>query len=139
MAAYNAGQQRLREVLENQNTKDFFEMYLPEETERYVIRIASMKEIITNRGKYGISIDKKELYKTISIAEVTLEFMREVHTNILSKCMDVPYKTFREYNLHIRKYKLSSGTYHINVPHEKKEIFLRRLRNYEYIHVIEGD
>ena len=50
MAAYNAGAARLKEVIENQNTRDFFDMYLNEETERYLFRIIALKEIISNRG-----------------------------------------------------------------------------------------
>ena len=65
MAAYNAGAARLKEVIENQNTRDFFDMYLPEETERYVFRIIALKEIILNRERYGINISEQELYKPL--------------------------------------------------------------------------
>ena len=65
MAAYNAGAARLKEVIDNQNTRDFFDMYLPEETERYVFRIVALKEIILNKERYGIDISEQELYKPL--------------------------------------------------------------------------
>jgi hypothetical protein len=138
MAAYNAGSGRLKEAIENQNTKDFFELYLPEETERYIFRIIAIKEIVSNREKYGLKIDEMALYKPVAIAEMSLEIGREIQVTILSKCMDVPFKTFKDYNLHIRKYKLPKGIYSINVPYEKKEVFLKRLKEYPYINILKG-
>ncbi len=136
MAAYNAGAGRLREAIENQGTRDFFELYLPEETERYIFRILSLKEIILNRDRYGFNIVDKDLYKPLNVYEVRIETDREVHASNIAKCMDVSYKTFKDYNLQIRKYRLPKGTYYINVPYEKKEIFLKRLKNYPHISII---
>lgn len=129
MAAYNAGEIRLREALANQNATDFFDLYLPEETERYVFRIAAVKEIVGNPGKYGLPIEKNDYYRPFEVTEVTLELDRETHTALLAQAMDLPYKTFREYNLHIRKYKIPKGVYHLYVPTEKKETFLKNVRN----------
>jgi membrane-bound lytic murein transglycosylase D len=139
MAAYNAGAARLREAIENQETTNFFDLFLPEETERYILRIISIKEIVSNREKYGFFIDEKALYKPYAVAEVTLDIGKEAHTNILSKSMDLPYKAFRDINLHIRKYKLSKGVYHIYVPNEKKGIFLQKLKAFSYITVVTED
>ncbi len=136
MAAYNAGAGRLREAMSNQETRDFFDLYLPDETERYIFRIAALKEIITNRNRYGLYVDEKSLYKPISLTEVTVELDRETHVNVFAKCMDVPYRTFRHANVHLRRYRLPRGTYSINVPTEKKETFLKKVRNYSYISVV---
>ncbi len=136
MAAYNAGPARLKEAMEHQGTRDFLDLYLPEETERYIFRILAIKEIIMNRERYGIRIDEKELYKPLALSEITFETDREIHTSVLAKAMDLPYRTFRTYNLQIRKYRLPKGTYRVNVPVEKKEIFLKRLKGYEYIEVV---
>jgi membrane-bound lytic murein transglycosylase D len=136
MAAYNAGAGRLREAIENQGTRDFFELYLPEETERYIFRILSLKEIVLNRERYGFFLSEKDLYKPVHIYEVVLETDREIHASTIAKCMDVSYKTFKDSNLQIRRYRLPKGTYYINVPYDKKEIFLKRLKNYPYINVV---
>jgi hypothetical protein len=128
MAAYNCGEGRVREAIANQNTRDFFEMFLPQETQRYIFRIAALKEILANPRKYGLPLDKKDYYRPYSVAEVVLHVDKETHTLALSQAMDLPYKTFREYNLHIRKYVLPRGTYRLYVPAEKKEVFLRRIR-----------
>ena len=130
MAAYNCGEGRVREAIANQNSKDFFELFLPEETDRYVYRIAALKEILGNPSRYGLPIEKRDYYRPYAVAEVTVEVTdKEIHTLTLSQAMEVPYKVFREYNLQIRKYRLPRGTYHIYVPFEKKEAFLKGLRN----------
>lgn len=133
MAAYNCGAGRVREAIKYQESRDFFDLFLPEETERYILRIASLKEIISNYERYGIRIDNRELYKSYSFMEVAFETGEEIHTNTLARAMEVSYRTFRINNLHIRKYKLPRGTYRVNVPAEKKEAFIRNLRKIDYI------
>jgi hypothetical protein len=128
MAGYNAGEKRIREAIANQNTKDFFEMFLPQETERYVYRIAALKEILANPHKYGLPLEKGDYYRPYAVADITISLERETHTAVLAEAMELPYRTFREYNLHIRKYRLSRGVYHLYVPVEKKGIFLRRIK-----------
>ncbi len=128
MAAYNSGEGRIREAVTNQYTRDFFELYLPEETDRYIYRIAATKEIIVNPKKYGLTVEQKDFYRPFTVTEMTLEVKRDLHTAVLAQAMDVSYKTFRELNLHIRKYTLPKGLYYLYVPSEKKETFLRRIR-----------
>lgn len=133
MAAYNAGPGRVREVIDNQQTRDFFDMYLPEETERYVFRILALKEIIANKERYGFRIDDKELYRPALLSEVVIEASREFDSSILAKAMDVSYRTYRSNNLQLRKYKLPKGVYRVNVPAEKKDSFIKKMKSYNYI------
>jgi hypothetical protein len=42
--------------------------------------------------------------------------------------MDMSYKSFRELNLHLRKYNLPKGLYYLYVPSEKRDVFLRRIK-----------
>ncbi|MHB8111383.1 MAG: lytic transglycosylase domain-containing protein [Syntrophorhabdaceae bacterium] len=135
MAAYNAGPGRVREVIENQGTRDFFEMYLPEETERYIFRILALKEIIINRERYGIRIDEKDLYRPALLTEIQIEAKSELNSMILAKAMDASYRTYRVNNLHLKKYRLPKGIYRINVPTEKKDSFVKKLKAYDYISV----
>ncbi|MCX8110366.1 MAG: transglycosylase SLT domain-containing protein [Syntrophorhabdaceae bacterium] len=136
MAAYNAGAGRIREAIANQNIRDFFDLFLPEETERYIFRIMSLKEIILNREKYGIRIDENTFYKPVALKEVVIETSKEIHLTVLSESMALPFKAFRDYNLHLRRYRLPKGVYSINVPSEQLALFIKNLNNYPYIKVI---
>ena len=139
MAAYNAGPGRLKEAIENQGTRDFFDLYLPEETERYIIRIMAIKEIISNREKYGIMLTEKELYKPIMITEVTIEAGREVPVLTIAKYVDLSYKAFRDLNVHLRKYRLPKGIYNINIPYEKRDIFIKRVKDSPHVTLVQGE
>ena len=139
MAAYNAGANRLKEAIENQGTRDFFDLYLPEETERYIIRIMALKEIISNREKYGIVLTEKELYKPIMISEVAIEAVREVPVLTIAKYADLSYKSFRDLNIHLRKYRLPKGLYNINLPHEKRDVFIKKVKDSAYITIVQGE
>jgi membrane-bound lytic murein transglycosylase D len=136
MAAYNAGSQRLREAMTNQGTTDFFDMHLPEETDRYIFRIMAIKEIITNHEKYGIVVYDRELYKPVRLVEVVLEVHRETQSYVLARAMDLSYRAFRQSNLHLKRYKLAAGAYQINVPVDRKETFLKNLKGIDSIRVI---
>ncbi len=133
MCAYNAGPGRVREAIENQGTRDFIDMYLPEETERYVFRVLALKEIISNKERYGFRIDEKDLYRPVLISEVILEAQREFDSSMLAKAMEVSYRTYRIYNLHLRKYRLPKGVYRVNVPTEKKDSFIKKMKSFSYI------
>lgn len=139
MAAYNAGAGRLKEAIENQNTRDFFDLYLPEETERYIFRIMALKEILSNREKYGVIFSEKELYKPVMITEITVEAVREVPVVAIAKYADLSYKAFRDMNVHLRKYRLPKGTYNINIPQEKKDAFTKKVKDSPYITIVQGE
>lgn len=128
MAAYNCGEARVRSSIANQNTRDFFDLFLPEETERYVMRIAAFKELLSNPKRYGLNTDKKGYYTPYSVCDLTITTTQDLHTAVLAQAMDLPYKAFRDYNLHLRRYTLSKGSYHIFLPPERREVFLRKIR-----------
>ena len=128
MAAYNAGEVRLREAVANQNSRDFFDLYLPEETERYVFRIAAVKEIVGNPRKYGLAIERDDYYRPYEVTEVTVELDRETPTALLAQAMDLPYKAFREYNLQIRKYRIPEASTTSMSPLKRRTPFSRASR-----------
>lgn len=136
MAAYNAGVARVREAISNQETKDFFDLFLPEETERYIFRIISIKEIILNREKYGIKIDDRSLYKQVALKEVVMEIDKDIHISVFAKAMELSFKAFRDYNLHLRRYRLPKGVYTINVPVEKYDVFVKNIKNHQNIGIL---
>jgi hypothetical protein len=139
MAAYNAGANRLKEAIENQDTRDFLDLYLPEETERYIFRILAIKEIISNREKYGFLLTEKELYNPIMITEITLEAVREVPVLAIAKYADLSYKSFRDLNIHLRKYRLPKGIYNVNIPYEKRGTFVKRIKESPYVTLIQTE
>lgn len=54
LAAYNAGHNRVERTLEEDDSRDYFEVYLPRETRRYVLRIAAAKLVMSEPERYGL-------------------------------------------------------------------------------------
>jgi hypothetical protein len=99
----------------------------------------AIKEIISNREKYGIILTEKELYKPIMLTEVTIEAGREVPVLTIAKYVDLSYKAFRDLNVHLRKYRLPKGIYNINIPYEKRDIFIKRVKDSPYVTLVQGE
>jgi membrane-bound lytic murein transglycosylase D len=62
-AGYNMGHTGLADNVDFQTTNDFFQLFVNEETSRYIFRIAIIKEIMENPKKYGFIISPNDIYK----------------------------------------------------------------------------
>jgi hypothetical protein len=62
-ASYNIGITGIRKRKEEQNQSNYYNLYLVEETSRYLFRILAFKEIFENPGKYGFELTEKDRYK----------------------------------------------------------------------------
>ncbi|MCL2417245.1 MAG: lytic transglycosylase domain-containing protein [Bacteroidales bacterium] len=72
-AAYNTGQGNIRRHIENQQTRDYYSMHLPEETMRYVFRILALKTIFENPMAYGIILREQDLWPPIPVRTVVVD------------------------------------------------------------------
>lgn len=70
-AGYNMGYYGIQKSIEYQDhAEDYFDLFLNEETSRFIFRIAIIKEIMENAEDYGFKLDEEDLYKpheTVSI------------------------------------------------------------------------
>lgn len=105
-AAYNLGAGNLDKVLSNQKVNSYYDLYLNDETARYVFRVLAIKTILSNPSKYGFYIPKKDRYPIIP----TEKFEIDTTINNLSQfAIDkgLNYKLLRFFNPWLRKYKLT--------------------------------
>ena len=61
-AGYNMGNAGLRRAMTRQNVDNYYDLFLNEETSRFVFRIIIIKELMKNAKKYGIDFPADELY-----------------------------------------------------------------------------
>ena len=61
-ASFNAGTTRLNKFLKTQKVNNYYDLLLPDETERYIFRILAFKTILENPEKYGIYVSKNLEY-----------------------------------------------------------------------------
>lgn len=71
-AAYNQGEGGTNDDLTFQSGKGYFDLYLNEETSRYLFRIVAIKEIMTNADRYGFYVDNDEYYRQPRTRAVTV-------------------------------------------------------------------
>ncbi|MBR8708012.1 lytic transglycosylase domain-containing protein [Bacteroides pyogenes] len=71
-AAYNAGQARISSQLEKQLTGHAMDLWLVEETSRYMFRILAAKQVFSQPQHYGFLLKQEQLYPAIPYKEVTV-------------------------------------------------------------------
>ncbi|HRP01401.1 MAG TPA: lytic transglycosylase domain-containing protein [Candidatus Kapabacteria bacterium] len=72
-AGYNMGHSGVSDNTSFQNSNDYFELFLNEETSRYLFRIAIIKEIMTHPAKYNFVIDEVEKYEPYKYYYVNMD------------------------------------------------------------------
>lgn len=119
-ASYNRGMSGVQKALDNQQVNSYYDLYLNEETSRYVFRIIAIKEIIENPRKYGFRVNPAHLYQEepLRYIEVTDDINDLV---AFAKANDANYKLLKRHNPWLRdeKLKVKRGkTYTIALPRE---------------------
>ncbi len=65
-ASYNMGMGGLNSRMSKQSQRDYYDLVLPEETERYVFRIIAFKVIMSNPTAYGYNLSQSDMYPVIN-------------------------------------------------------------------------
>lgn len=116
MASYNAGEDRVRKLLKEQNITDFWKMHGPRETMRYVPRIIAAKEIYSQPEKY-LGLTKKDLYMPMETETVTVHVKEnQRHLVSIAEEFGTYFLELKMLNPEFKKDVLPKGTYQIKVP-----------------------
>jgi membrane-bound lytic murein transglycosylase D len=105
-ASYNRGMGGLERAIENQRENSYYDLFLNDETSRYVFRIIAIKEIVENPLRYGFKINPRHYYEEepLKYVEVTetvkdlVDFAKRNGTN---------YKLVKRHNPWLRDEKLT--------------------------------
>lgn len=127
LAAYNWGESRLKRAIEEQGTSLYYDLYLPDETDRFVFRILFFKLIIENAEAYSIFVPASERYSPPPTVEVEVETKSWVPVEILARSASVPPRTFRFLNPWLLRNVVPRGTHSVTVPAEQKAGFRSRV------------
>jgi len=117
-ASYNAGISGIKRQTELQDSKNYFDLLLNDETARYVYRILALKLIMENPEKYGFKITEEEKYPILAFKEVELKgsvlnFAAYAHDH------GINYKILKYFNPWLRQSYLknpSKKSYLIRIP-----------------------
>lgn len=128
MAAYNCGENKLNKAVKNQSEDDYFNLDLPRETERYIFRIAAIKQILENYEKYGYQIDKQRMYDPVKHVGVSVDVNKRYYIADLVSLMGIGYKEFTDLNPSFLSPILPLGEYRVNIPPGHKKSLLLSLK-----------
>lgn len=119
-AAYNMGRSGLNRQLTNQRSGNYYDLYLNEETSRYVFRILAIKTILENPQGHGFNFRKQDLYLPLDYYTVTVnttidDLVEFAHSH------QITYKELRTLNPWLRRTSLPNRTgkeYEIKITKE---------------------
>ena len=131
MAAYNAGENRIRKEIELQKTRDYFYLDLPMETERYVYKIAVAKIILSEPKKYGFFLEDSEIYDPLKLERVQIELKLPLPIMEVARAIGFYYKEVKEMNLHFIEENIPAGLHFINLPFGTSERFWSFLNHWK--------
>jgi len=117
-ASYDRGMGGMQRALEKQGVNSYYDLYLNQETYRYVFRILAAKEILIKPEEYGFEVKKHHLYDPLQLNEIPVDKTIDDLVKY-SKEIGINYKLLKRYNPWLRSDKLTVNkgkSYTILVP-----------------------
>lgn len=127
-ASYNAGMGRISSELENQLVDHSFDLWLNDETSRYVFRILAMKEIFSSPAKYGYKLKARQLYQPIRYTKVKVDTTIN-NLALFAQSQGVSYAQLKEANPWLRARTLpdkSRKVYYVKIPQKDDLYYTKR-------------
>ena len=115
-AAFNMGEEGLIAEILEQGTNNFYKLYLPLETQRYIFRILSVKLILSDPEKYGFRLTKRDYYPPPSFDQIELNCSQEIPIRIVAQAGKTHFKAVKDLNPEIRGHYLAKGKQTILIP-----------------------
>ena len=117
-ASYNAGVSGVNKQSEVQDSKNYYDLLLNEETARYLYRILSLKLVMSEPLKYGFRVTDEEIYQVIPCHELKVNESVQSFAEY-AKANGINYKLLKLFNPWLRKPNLKNTlkkTYFIKIP-----------------------
>lgn len=115
-AAFNMGEEGLKKEISLQKVNNYYQLYLNQETQRYVFRILAAKIILSNPEKYGFYLTADDLYKPVLSDRVQITTDKPVPLYIIAQAANTYFKVIKDLNPQIKNYYLPAGSYNIQIP-----------------------
>ena len=128
MAAFNMGHAALKAEIDAQENTDFFSLYLPLETQAYILKIICAKLIIENPQKYGFDLSPEDFYPAVESDRIKLKTNITVPVLAVAKAANTSFKTIKDMNPELRGYYIGKGVTWLMIPKGTAEGFKQRFQ-----------
>lgn len=118
-ASYNAGQNGISRRLEQQGVTNAMNLWLVEETSRYMFRILAAKTVLENPKAYGFVLRRAQLYPYIPPKTIVTTTEQIDDLTAFAKKHGVTVAQLKEENPWLREYTMnnkSGRTYRLRIP-----------------------
>jgi membrane-bound lytic murein transglycosylase D len=123
MAAYNAGEGRIRRATRLHQTSDFWQLHsLPRETRNYIPYYLAATIIAVKPADFGFFIKEKK-QSQLDFDIVTIE--KSADLTVLARSAETSFKTLQSLNPELRQSATPTKTYALKIPNGKKDIFMK--------------
>ena len=122
LAAYNAGEGRVRRARRLHQTSDFWQMHsLPRETRNYLPYFLAATIIARNPHEFGFFIKEKK-QAVLEYDEVTIE--KSADLSVLAHSAEISFNTLKNLNPELRQSATPTDPYILKIPKGKMTTFL---------------
>ncbi len=128
IAAYNCGDRRILEQSRVQGVRDYYDMKLPLETERYVFRILAIKAVLSNPNRYGYDLPRGWGYQELKLDRVSVSLSRPVPIQTIANAAGTTYREIKDLNPIFRSDDIPAGNHEIKLPLGTAQTFERNFR-----------
>jgi len=125
-AAYNMGEQGLQTEILAQKTENYYQLYLPLETQRYLMKAVSAKIIFSAPQDYGFKFSESDLYPPLEYDRISLECSQETPLAVVAEAADTYFKRIKDLNPDIRGHYLPTGNLTLLIPRGAADGFQAR-------------
>ena len=123
-ASYNGGQNGISKRIENQRQRKAMDLWLVEETSRYMFRILAAKMFFEDPTSFGFYVREKDKYPVEPKPKETVSVSGPIENLVdLAEEHGIRYATLKGANLWLRDSKLTNKagkTYEIVIPREDR-------------------
>jgi membrane-bound lytic murein transglycosylase D len=116
--AFNMGEEGLEAEIITQGVRDFYRLYLPLETQRYLFRILSAKVILRSPEAYGFHLQETDYYPPLNYASIEMTSFEETSLTVVAQAAKTDFKRIKDLNPELRGHYLVAGTYILAIPEE---------------------
>ncbi|MBR9987574.1 MAG: transglycosylase SLT domain-containing protein [Desulfosarcina sp.] len=127
LAAYNMGEGGLEAEILAQGVTDYYKLYLPLETQRFVFRILAIKRIVEAPQNHGFTLSPIDFYAQEAFSTVRVNAFTDLPLRLIANAARTDFKTIKDFNPEIRGHYLAVGTRAVNIPSDGEEGFHDRL------------
>lgn len=127
-AAYNMGEKGLESEMLIQKSNHYYQLYLPLETQRYILRIVTAKLILSNPERYGFNLKKEDMYPSLQFDRIELECPAETPIHVIAGAANTYFKAIKDLNPEIRGHTLARGAHTVLIPKGSADGFQTRYK-----------